>query len=153
MTDVRAVPTRQPSPPVELGDALSHLQCALVARRAGTNPEGINRQQYDVLEMLRIRGAMNPSRLSESLGVSRPSISKALRVLKDLELVQQAALGDDRRALTTSLTPKGHAFMAKAARSRQEDARAAASVLSPGEQALFTEMCEKVAAAIDVLLP
>ncbi|GAA2447336.1 hypothetical protein GCM10010433_56260 [Streptomyces pulveraceus] len=151
MTDTDAVHA-QLSPPSELEDALSHLQCVLVARRTATNPEGINWQQYDVLEMLRIRGAMNPSRLSESLGVSRQTASKALRVLKDLELIQQAALSEDKREHTTSLTPKGHAFLASAARSRQENVRAAMEVLSPGEQAMFTEMCQKVADSIDTLL-
>ncbi|MFJ5196918.1 MarR family winged helix-turn-helix transcriptional regulator [Streptomyces sp. NPDC088394] len=151
MTDTDAVHA-QLRPPSELEDALSHLQCVLVARRTATNPEGINWQQYDVLEMLRIRGAMNPSRLSESLGVSRQTASKALRVLKDLELIQQAALGEDKREHTTSLTPKGHAFLASAARSRQENVQAAVEVLSPGEQAMFTEMCHKVADSIDTLL-
>ncbi|MFD8824964.1 MarR family winged helix-turn-helix transcriptional regulator [Streptomyces sp. NPDC059605] len=155
MTDADAVHARLGQPldqPSELEDALSHLQCVLVARRTATNPEGVNWQQYDILEMLRIRGATSPSRLSESLGVSRQTASKALRVLKDLELVRQAALGEDRREHTTSLTPKGHAFLAGAARSRRENARAAVEALSPGEQAMFTEMCRKVAGSIDTLL-
>ncbi|MFI9027886.1 MarR family winged helix-turn-helix transcriptional regulator [Streptomyces sp. NPDC053560] len=151
MTGPQAVPAQQHGT-TDLEDALSHLQCVLVARRTRTNPEGINWQQYDVLEMLRIRGAMSPSVLSESLGVSRQTASKALRVLKDLELVEQAALGEDKREQTTSLTSKGHAFLATAARSRRENVRAAAEVLSPGEQAMFTEMCQKVAASIDTLL-
>lgn len=152
MTGPQAAATRPLSPPTDLEDALSHLQCVLVARRAKTNPELINWQQYDVLEMLRIRGAMNPSLLSESLGVSRQTASKALRVLKDLELIEQAALGEDKREQTTSLTDKGRDFLARAARSRRENFQAAAAVLSPGEQALFAEMCQKAADSIDELL-
>ncbi|MFE7616853.1 hypothetical protein [Streptomyces sp. NPDC057496] len=56
------------------------------------------------------------------------------------------------RSRSRSLTPKGHAFLAGAARSRRENARAAVEALSPGEQAMFTEMCRKVAGSIDTLL-
>ncbi|UUZ97886.1 hypothetical protein LJK87_10225 [Paenibacillus sp. P25] len=37
-------------PTSELEDALSHLQCVLVARRTRINPEQITWAQYDVLE-------------------------------------------------------------------------------------------------------
>ncbi|MEU4969247.1 MarR family winged helix-turn-helix transcriptional regulator [Streptomyces smyrnaeus] len=153
MTDPQVATPAQPvDPPPALQDALSFLQCVLVARRTRTNPDVINWQQYDVLETLRIRGAMVPSLLSESLGISRQTTSKALRVLKDLELVEQASLGEDKREQTTSLTSKGHAFLARTARSHRENVQAAASVLSPGEQALFAEMCQKVADSINDLL-
>ncbi|MFF3734341.1 hypothetical protein ACFYXM_29595 [Streptomyces sp. NPDC002476] len=38
-----------------------------------------------------------------------------------------------------------------AAQGRRENTRAAAAVLSPGEQALFTEMRRKVVASVDTL--
>ncbi|MGW6462019.1 MarR family winged helix-turn-helix transcriptional regulator [Streptomyces sp. NPDC055078] len=148
----------QTPPPVprnagpDLEDALSLLQCVLVARRTGAGPEPINWQQYDVLEMLRIRGAMTPSLLSESLGVSRQTTSKSLRVLKDLGLVEQAALGDDRREQTTSLTHAGHVFLSRSARGRRENAQAARGALSPEEQDAFAGMCLKAADAIRELL-
>ncbi|MFF9349028.1 MarR family winged helix-turn-helix transcriptional regulator [Streptomyces sp. NPDC014734] len=151
MTDARTARPQRPDPPSALEDALSHLQCVLVARRTATNPEHINWQQYDVLETLRIRGAMSPSRLSDALGVSRQTASKALRVLKDLELVRQTAHGEDRREQTTSLTPKGHTFLTQAAWGRRENADAAAGALSPGERALFAEMCQKVADSVAAL--
>ncbi|MGW5678019.1 MarR family winged helix-turn-helix transcriptional regulator [Streptomyces sp. NPDC003860] len=137
----------------ELEDALSLLQCVLVARRTAASPESINWQQYDVLELLRIQGAMTPSQLGDSLGVSRPTVSKSLRVLKDLDLVEQAALGDDRREQTTSLTQEGHLFLSRAARGRRENARAVTEVLAPEEQAAFAAMCRKAAGAVKGLLP
>lgn len=152
MTDARTTGAPDLAAPSELEDALSRLQCVLVARRTATNPEGVTWPQYDVLETLRIRGATTPSRLSESLGASRQTVSKTLRVLKDLGLIRQTAAGEDRREQTTSLTPEGRTFLANAARSRRENARAATEVLSPGERALFAEMCQKVAASIDTLL-
>ncbi|MFJ9055533.1 MULTISPECIES: MarR family transcriptional regulator [unclassified Streptomyces] len=138
-----------PSGPSGLEAALIHLQCLLVARRSRANPEGVNWHQYDVLELLRVRGAMRPSELSAALDVSRQSTSKALRVLKDLNLVTQTASGEDRRELSTSLTPEGEAFLARVARGRQDIGRLAASVLTEGEGALFAELCEKVAAAME----
>ncbi|MFB9515212.1 MarR family winged helix-turn-helix transcriptional regulator [Streptomyces purpureus] len=138
-----------PGEPSELENALSHLQCVLVARRTRSNPEGVTWQQYDVLELLRIRGAMTPSVLSASLGVSRQTTSKALRVLKDLDLVVQEAIGEDRRELTTSLTPTGWAFLARVAQQRRDNARIATAALSAGERAMFVELCEKVVAAFE----
>lgn len=137
----------------ELEDALSLLQCVLVARRTAASPESINWQQYDVLELLRIQGAMTPSLLGDSLGVSRPTVSKSLRVLKDLGLVEQAALGDDRREQTTSLTREGHLFLSRAARGRRENARAVAGVLTPEEGVAFATMCRRAADAVKDLLP
>ncbi|MGW4843860.1 MarR family winged helix-turn-helix transcriptional regulator [Nocardia brasiliensis] len=129
-------------------NALAHLTCVLVARRTRTTPERVTWQQYDVLEMLRLRGPMTPSALSESLSVSRPTMSKALRVLKDQHLVTQAALGTDRREQTTSLTADGREFLDRAAECRRENAKIAESVLDPAEQAVFAQLCGRVAEAI-----
>ncbi|WP_405162954.1 MarR family transcriptional regulator [Nocardia sp. NBC_01499] len=131
-------------------NALAHLTCVLVARRTRTTPERVTWQQYDVLEMLRLHGPMTPSSLSDALSVSRPTMSKALRVLKDQGLVQQAALGTDRREQTTSLTPIGREFLDRAAECRRDNAKIAASALTPTEQAAFAELCGKVAEAIHV---
>ncbi|KOV99079.1 MarR family transcriptional regulator [Streptomyces sp. NRRL B-1140] len=143
-----STPTRHPEPTV-LQAALTHLQCLLVARRSRVNPEGVNWHQYDVLELLRARGSMRPSELSDVLEVSRQTTSKALRVLKDLNLVTQVAADEDRRELSTSLTPEGHLFLARIARGHHDVAQVAASVLTKGESALFAELCEKVAAAME----
>ncbi|MER5766197.1 MarR family winged helix-turn-helix transcriptional regulator [Streptomyces sp. NPDC001985] len=151
MTGPETAPAPRSGAP-SLEDALSFLQCVLVARRTSASPEPINWQQYDVLEMLRIRGAMTPSLLSESLGVSRQTISKSLRVVKDLGLVEQAALGDDRREQTTSLTHEGHVFLSRSARGRRENARAAMDALGPDEREAFAEMCQRTADAIKGLL-
>ncbi len=152
MTRSPSAPAKTLGPPPSLEDALSFLQCTLIARRTSTTPEAISWTQYDVLEMLRINGNMRPSTLSDSLGISRASVSKALRVLKDLELIAQAALGEDRREQTTTLTHQGHLFLARAAKGRRENARAALSVLSEEEQDAFAEMCQRVATAVTGLL-
>ncbi|UUZ79036.1 MarR family transcriptional regulator [Paenibacillus sp. P26] len=135
-------------PTSELEDALSHLQCVLVARRTRINPEQITWAQYDVLESLRIHGPMMPSAISDALGMSRSAASKILRGLKDKQLIGQTAREEDRREQTTTITELGREFLARAATSRREAAEIAASVLSPGERAIFAELCQKVADAL-----
>jgi len=137
----------QPNQPGELENALSHLQCILVARRTRINPEQITWAQYDVLEILRIRGPMMPSVISETLGISRSSASKILRVLKDKQLIEQTEGRGDRREQTTSLTESGGELLARAAKSRREAAEIAASILTPGEQSIWAELCHKIVTA------
>lgn len=134
--------------PSALENALSHLQCVLVARRTRINPEQITWAQYDVLEILRIRGPMMPSIIGETLGMSRSTTSKILRVLKDKQLIEQTARREDRREQTTSLTDNGEEFLACTAKNRREAAEIAASILTPGEQSIFAELCQKVALAL-----
>ncbi|MEU5694056.1 MarR family transcriptional regulator [Actinosynnema sp. NPDC020468] len=145
VSDTRQVGSVEPG---ELENALAHLQCVLVARRTRANPEHVTWQQYDILENLRLRSRMTPSQLSESLGVSRQSMSKALRFLKDRELVAQVADGPDRRELTTTLTQAGREFLDRAADSRRDAAAVAATAMTPGEQSIFAELCQKVADAL-----
>lgn len=135
--------------PSELENALSYLQCVLIARRTRINPEQVTWAQYDVLEFLRIQGPMMPSVLSKSLGMSRSSTSKNLRILKDKQLINQTQCGKDKREQLTALTEKGKTFLASAAKSRHESATIAASVLTPGEQSIFTEICQKIASALN----
>ena len=142
-----------PPEPGALEDVLSHLQCLLVARRTRANPEGVTWLQYDALELLRIRGVMTPSALSVALGVSRPTTSKALRVLKDLSLIDQRATTDDHRELTTSLSTQGRAFLARVADQRRDNALIAASALSTEEHATFVDLCAKVVAALESDMP
>ncbi|MBO8188555.1 MarR family transcriptional regulator [Streptomyces sp. DW4-2] len=145
-----ALAAGEPVTPLE--DALSRLQCVLVARRSHDNPEQVTWQQWDALETLRIHGPMKPSLLSDSLGASRQTMSKILRVLKGLGLVEQTTDEGDRREHTTALTDRGREFLARTARGRRRNADVAADALSPGEQALFAELCQKVSGALEATL-
>lgn len=135
--------------PSPLEDALSRLQCVLVARRSRYNPETVTWGQYDILELLRLHGAATPSTLGERLGTARTGISKALRVLKDQGLVAQAQAAGDRREQVTILTALGEDFLARAATGRHDAAQRLAGALTPGEQAIFTELCNKASAALE----
>jgi DNA-binding MarR family transcriptional regulator len=126
-----------------LEESLSLLQCELVARRNRFTPEAVTWAQYDVLDVLRIEGLLRPSVLSARLGIGRSQLSKALRVLKDLGLVDQSSDNDDRRVQATTLSERGKAFMERAALQRRDAAQRVASVMTPGEQVMFAELCRK----------
>lgn len=134
--------------PGALENALSHLQCILVAQRTRYTPEKVNWAQYDILELLRIHGPMTPSLIGNKLGAPRTGISKSLRVLKDLKLVEQTQQNGDRREQLTALTNQGFDFLMRAASGRHDTALRAMGALTPGEQAIFAELCEKVSVAL-----
>ncbi|EJD6399444.1 MULTISPECIES: MarR family winged helix-turn-helix transcriptional regulator [Providencia] len=127
-----------------LEDALSLLQCTLVARRASFTPEQITWGQYDVLEILRLKGDLTPSQLSQSLGLSRQNLSKFLRVLKSYDFVEQYQSEEDKRELITHLTRKGHDFLQRAATGRAENALMVKTVLTQQEQELFINLSKKI---------
>lgn len=134
--------------PGVLENALSHLQCILVARRTRYTPEAVSWAQYDILELLRLQGPMTPSLLGDKLGAARTGISKSLRVLKDFNLVEQMQGDGDRREQVTTLTQQGRDFLIRAATGSHDAAQCVMAALTPGEQAMFTELCEKVSAAL-----
>ncbi|HHE6470365.1 TPA: MarR family winged helix-turn-helix transcriptional regulator [Providencia rettgeri] len=134
--------------PNSLEDALSLLQCTLVARRVSFTPEQITWGQYDVLEILRLKGDLTPSQLSQALGLSRQNLSKFLRVLKSYEFVEQYQSEEDRRELITRLTEKGHHFLQRAATGRAENAEKVKVALTPQEQKLFITLSQKITHAL-----
>ncbi len=126
-------------------EALSRLQCVLVARRTLTNPEGISWAQYDTLHLLRQYQPMNPSVIGEKLGFTRSKMSKILRLLKDKEFIEQEVGENDKRELVTKLSSKGLTFLQKVESSRHNMADIVESNMSQGEIALFTELCHRAA--------
>ncbi|PHM67591.1 putative regulator PapX protein [Xenorhabdus stockiae] len=127
------------------GDALSRLQCVLVARRTMVNPEGVSWAQYDVLHLLRQYQSMNPGVIGEKLGFTRSKTSKILRSLKDKELVKQESSEHDKRELLTKLSPKGLVFLQRTEASKCNMADIVTSHMSQGEIAIFTELCHRAA--------
>ncbi len=134
--------------PNNLEDALSLLQCTLVAKRLMFTPEQVTWGQYDVLEILRLRGDQTPSQLSQGLGISRQNLSKFLRVLKTLGFVSQYQSEHDKRELITHLTGKGHDFLQRAATGRKENATKVSEALTEEEQKIFISLSRKVTDAL-----
>lgn len=134
--------------PRSLEDALSLLQCTLVARRVSFTPEQITWGQYDVLEMLRLKGDLTPSQLSQSLGISRQNLSKFLRVLKSYQFVEQYQSEEDKRELITHLTENGLHFLQRAATGRAENALKVKAALTQQEQDMFIHLSKKITDAL-----
>lgn len=135
----------------QLEEALTQLQCVLVSRRLRYHPASITWVQYDVLECLRLNGEVTPSVMGEQLGLSRSKLSKTLRVLKDLELVEQKKSLTDKREQHTTLTEKGQQFLDQLTNIRHEMAQKVATNMSVGEQAIFAELGFKVCSALRVI--
>lgn len=131
-----------------LEDALSLLQCTLIARRLSFTPEQVTWGQYDVLEILRLKGDQTPSQLSQALGISRQNLSKFLRTLKSLEFISQYKSEQDKRELVTHLTHKGYDFLQRAAAGRKENAIKVKESLTEEEKELFIRLSQKVTAAL-----
>ena len=126
-------------------DALGNLQCVLVARRTLMNPDGVTWPQYDTLDILRQFQPMTPSAIGNKLGFVRSKMSKILRTLKDAGFVEQMSGESDKREMLTRLTAKGVDFLNEAEYTRHSMAEQVASCMSPGEIALFTELCMRAA--------
>lgn len=132
----------------KLEDALSLLQCTLVARRISFTPEQVTWGQYDVLEILRLKGDLTPGQLSQLLGISRQNLSKFLRVLKSYDFVSQYQSKQDKREFITHLTDAGQDFLQRAATARTENAMKIQQALTEEEQVLFISLANKVTSAL-----
>ncbi|CAI0978123.1 MarR family transcriptional regulator [Serratia proteamaculans] len=122
-------------------DVLGNLQCVLVARRTIMNPDGVTWPQYDTLDILRQFQPMTPSAIGEKLGFARSKMSKILRTLKDAGFVEQMSGESDKREMLTRLAAKGVDFLNEAESTRHLMAEQVAACMSPGEIAIFTELC------------
>ncbi|QAV22053.1 MarR family winged helix-turn-helix transcriptional regulator [Proteus hauseri] len=133
---------------IELENALSLLQCTLVAQRTRYSPELVTWGQYDILELLRLRGDLTPSQLSDELAISRQNLSKFMRGLKRLGFIAQYQSEQDKREFITHLTEAGKIFLEKAALGRKQNALKVSESLTLGEQAIFIELSHKIIAAL-----
>ncbi|HEY3546369.1 MAG TPA: MarR family transcriptional regulator [Propionicimonas sp.] len=93
-------------------------------------------RQVQILLALHTRSGLTPSRLAESLGMSRSSMSHALARFEAEDLIDRSVDKSDRRSLHLGLSPKGHgrlrAFeraLGRVLRDRAGDLRAGTSLL------------------------
>ena len=93
-------------------------------------------RQVQILLALHTRSGLTPSRLAESLGMSRSSMSHALARFETEDLIDRSVDASDRRSLHLGLSPKGHArlraferALAKVLRDRAADLRTGTGLL------------------------
>jgi len=79
-------------------------QAAVEALGAGNS----GNRQVQILLALHARPGLTPSRLAESLGMSRSSMSHALARFDAEDLIDRSVDNSDRRSMHLGLSPKGH---------------------------------------------
>ena len=89
-----------------------------------------------------------PARLARALAVTAPNITALLDRLEARELIERKTSDNDRRSQVLAVTQRG-AELARKATSRIVAAEHAVLPLTPGEQAILTELLHKVACARD----
>ncbi len=73
----------------------------------GLEKHGITRVQWVALSSIEIEKMCTPSDLADHIGVSRPAISRLLKQMESLDLIQRSLIGEDARTRQLSLTDKG----------------------------------------------
>ncbi|MBT2321418.1 MarR family transcriptional regulator [Variovorax paradoxus] len=104
--------------------------------------------EYTVLTLIAENPGGSPARLARALAVTAPNITALLDRLEARELIERKASDNDRRSQVLAVTRKG-AELARKATNRILAAEHAALPLTPGEQAILTELLHKVACARD----
>jgi len=77
----------------------------------GLEKHGITRVQWIALTAIEIEGKSSPSDLAEHIGVSRPAISRMLKQMESIDLIERNLIGDDGRTRQLTLTEKGRHCM------------------------------------------
>ena len=78
---------------------------------SGLEKYGITRVQWIALTAISIENKRSPSDLAQHIGVSRPAVSRMLRLMESLDLIDRSLIGDDGRTRQLNLTDKGHLCM------------------------------------------
>jgi DNA-binding MarR family transcriptional regulator len=71
-------------------------------------PVGLSSQQFSILLVLQTRGPMQITKLAQSIGVDRTTLTRSLRVMAKAKLVDIAVGGADRRARDVDLELLGY---------------------------------------------
>lgn len=132
-------------------DALTNLQYVLIARRvqASDEPMRLNWKHFDIMALIKDRGSVMPSGISETLRMSRSSTSKYLKSLEDNGLVGKMPKDEDRRSHTVALTMQADKILEDIYEGQRVNAHQASKELSSIEIAQFSVIAKKITAALD----
>lgn len=109
-------------------------------------PFNLRPVEYTVLTLIAENPGGSLVRLARALSVTPPNISTMVDRLEGKGLIARQASEADRRAQVLHVTAKGAELVRKATQ-RIVDAESTSLPLSPGEQAILTELLHKVALA------
>lgn len=90
----------------QLSDLLDKARQAILHTADRVSP-GMLPPAYKVFSTVVRRGPITPSQLADAIAMDRGQLSRMLRELDDLGLIERAADPDDKRSSTLSATPLG----------------------------------------------
>ncbi|MBN2509177.1 MAG: winged helix-turn-helix transcriptional regulator [Spirochaetales bacterium] len=76
-------------------------------------PFGLNQQQFSILFEIRKAGSVNQSTMVNRLLLEKAHVSKVIKKLKAMKLIETAVSPDDRRSVLLSVTDKGSKVVAQ----------------------------------------
>ncbi len=132
-----------------LASAISGIIAALlVAGRSGAPAEGripFNPLYFHLLRRIDADGRVRPSVLADDLGVSRTTVSTALKALQGRGLLTTAPDPTDGRAHVAMLTDEGREVLQAIQRQDLRNAEAMLASLDEDERSAFVAAATKVA--------
>ena len=137
---------------VQTDDLMGHvnmvMRALLVAARNGAPAEGhlpFSPLYFNILRVVGGQGQMRPSQIADQLGVSRTTISTAVRALQKRDLLMSLTDESDRRALHVRLTSAGRETLDAILRQDRRNAAAMLETLDEEERVAFVATMGKVA--------
>lgn len=111
-------------------------------------PGVTTKTQMDLLMTLMLNGPMSMSALSERAGIAPEQATRAIRNLREAELVQSERSATNRRIVVASITEKGKLLMDDRERQVVGNLAAILSELDDAEIAQLAELSRRAAALL-----
>ncbi len=109
-----------------------------------TGEYGLNQQQFVVLSEIVNRGPINQTQLVGGLVIEKSNLSKIVKKLRTMGLIESSSSPDDGRATLLSVTKKGKTVWEDCMERFNGWQASWASPLSDGEMAQITKVLERL---------
>lgn len=123
------------------------LHLSRVLRRNRTNGSGSKKGHHGrsrVLRHLVEHEGITAAELSVKMDIRPASLSELIGILVEEGLVEKRPVATDKRKQGLHLTGKGEQLREQMSLERSESRKRIDEILTPEEQATFTELCEKL---------
>ena len=107
-------------------------------------PSGLTWAGFRILFTVWVCGSMESNRVAHFSGLSRPSVSSALKTLERDELITRKSGSIDRRIVIVALTNKGETAVRDAYIEQHQVEKDFYGVLTEQERETLTELIEKI---------
>ena len=135
---------RDPAAPNRAMSALREVMRAFnVVTKTLERRFGLSGSQLESLEILKENPGLSPSDLAHRSATDQSTASVVVKRLADSGLVERRQHDGDRRRTNLTLTPEGHALLAKAPPSVSTRLREAFMKLARDERVVLTQLLER----------